>query len=115
MHIGGNITRDLLNMLMGSPKFKKGLHDSLRQFNMLDELEADDLNDLPWSWSPDIIKDVHVWIGATKFPASWFADQGNIGLLGTKSGALLGMKTHTYHVLLQCGLLAELANWPRGK
>ena len=115
MHIAANTARDLLNMLMNSPKFNIGLYDSLVQFDLLDELEDQDLNKQPWSWSADITKAVHNWMVETKFPTSWFSDHGNIGELGATSGALKGMKTHTYHVLLQSGLLAELANWQRGK
>jgi hypothetical protein len=114
MHVAANTCRDALNMLMGSPKFMKGLKESLAQFGMLDELEDHDIANQPWSWSATMTKAIHDWVVATKFPTSWFQDHGNIGELGATSGALKGMKTHTYHVLLLCGLLQELANWPRG-
>ena len=112
MHISGNICRDALNMLMGTPKFVDTLAASLNEFDMHPDI-ADDITNQPYSWSKTVQHHVHTKMLATKFPTAWLEDHTNIGDLSEK-GTLIGMKTHSYHVLLESGLLAELGNWPRG-
>jgi hypothetical protein len=112
MHVSGNICRDALNMLMGTDKFKRSLKPSLDEFGMHTEIAAN-IASQPWSWSATARKEVHTLMLATKLPTAWCHDHTNIGQL-TDKGGLIGMKTHTYHILLVSGIMAELANWPRG-
>ena len=112
MHICGNICRDVLNMLMGTPKFVDTLAESLTEFSMHPAIVAN-IRTQPWSWTKSAAQQVHTLMLATRFPEAWFSDHTNIGQV-TEKGALIGMKTHTYYVLLLSGLLAELANWPKG-
>jgi hypothetical protein len=118
MHVGGNICRDALNMMTGSSKFKATLLASLKEFGMCPVIVANierhgvDFN--PYSWSKDTRIRVRAAMFATKFPGAWFKDHTNIGALVKDTERLIAVKTHTYHVLLESGLLIELANYPRG-
>jgi hypothetical protein len=112
MHVCGNICRDALNMFMGTKKFVGHLAKSLDEFGMHPHVVAN-IQTQPWSWSQTARKEVNLLMRATTFPTAWFGDHTNIGQVSDKGG-LVGMKTHTYHVILLSGLLVELANWPKG-
>ena len=118
MHISGNICRDALNMITGSSKFTGTLLASLKEFDMRPDIvaniERDGLVANPYSWSKVTRGRVRQLMHATKFPGAWLRDHTNIGALAEKTDRLIGMKTHSYHVSLESGLLAELANYPRG-
>jgi hypothetical protein len=118
MHIGGNVGRDSLNMLTGSSKFNATLLASLQEFDMCPEVQdgilEHGLKSQPYSWSKKTRIEVRDAMHATRLPDAWSKDHTNVGELSVKTQALIGMKTHTYRILLESGLLAELANWPRG-
>jgi hypothetical protein len=113
MHLVKNLGNDLLNMMLGGPIFVKGLARSLAHFEMWPAVAAN-VTMQPWSWSADSLKDINGWMqDILQFPEAWSTDYKKVGI-PSKAKNAKGMKSHTHKVLFQCGLYAELANWPRG-
>lgn len=112
MHLGKNLCGNLLNLLLGGPKYRKGLAGSLAFFNLHPEVVAD-VSKAPWPWPEPVRIRVCDFLQVdVTFPAAWSSDYKNIGV-PSQSGNAKALKAHSQKALLECGLYTELAAFPR--